>query len=84
MSNLPGSEYIIQRVSAPACHLAGITRVKSRYVFQLLFKSHLSSCIYTSKESVMMLNSPFVLIQKRLRVIFCLCTISRQVKLVLG
>lgn len=70
MSNLSGSDYIIQRVTAPACHLAGITRVKGGYMFQLLFNRHLSGCISRTRQSVMMLNSSFMLIQKRLSVIF--------------
>lgn len=84
MSNLSGSDYLMQRVTASACHLVGITHVKSRYAFQLLFNRHLSGCIYRSKQSAMMLNSSFMLIQKRLSVIFCLCIISIEVKSVLG
>lgn len=59
MSNLSGSDYIIQRVTAPACHLAGITRVKGGYLFQLLFNRHLSGCICRARQSVVMLNSSF-------------------------
>lgn len=77
MSNLSGSDYIIQRVSAPACHLAGITGVKGPYMFQMLFNRHLSGCICRTRQSVMMLNSSFLLMQKRLSVMFCLCTIFK-------
>lgn len=64
MSNHSGGEYIIQRVPAPASHLAGITQVKSSYVFQLLLIRHLSGCIYRSTQSVVLLNSTFRLISK--------------------